>query len=380
MLYKREIDFIKELYGNKEFTPLHEPHFSGNEKKYVLDTIDSTFVSSVGKYVDRFEALMREYTGAKHAIAVVNGTAALHMGLLLSGVKRDDLVITQALSFIATCNAISYIGAEPAFVDINSKTLGMSASALTEFLSNVELKDGKPIHKPTGKRIGACVPMHTFGFPAEIDVIVDLCSKFNIPVIEDAAESIGSKYKGKNTGTFGLIGTYSFNGNKTITCGGGGIIVTDDDELGKLAKHLTTQAKVPHRWEYVHDHIGYNYRCPNLNSALACAQLEQLETFIENKRETAGLYKKFFSEIDHLSFVEEPKNSRSNCWINAVLLKNKNERELFLQETNKNGVMTRPVWTLMHKLDMFKHCFHDGLATSVDIESRLVNIPSSVRK
>lgn len=357
---------------------MHEPRFSGNEKKYVLDTIDSTFVSSVGAYVDLFEKMIREYTGAKHAIAVVNGTAALHMSLILAGVKRNDLVLTQALSFIATCNAISYVGAEPAFIDVDAERLGMSAEALEAFLQQVEVVGGEAIHKPTGKRIAACVPMHTFGFPAEIDKIIALCDRFGIPVIEDAAESLGSTYKGKHTGTFGLLGTYSFNGNKTITCGGGGIIVTNDDALGKMAKHLTTQAKVPHRWEYVHDHIGYNYRCPNLNAALACAQLEQLEDFIANKRNTAEQYKTFFADTD-IRFLTEPADSRSNYWLNAVMLDSAATRDSFLTETNDSGVMTRPVWALMHRLEMFRDCMHDGLKNSIDIESRLVNIPSSVR-
>lgn len=380
MQFKNEIEFIKNLYGNKDFIPLHEPAFLGNEKKYLIETIDSTFVSSVGKFVDQFEEMMRHYTGAKHAIAVVNGTAAIHMSLLLAGVKREDLVITQALSFVATCNAISYIGAKPTFIDVDKNNLSMSVEALEKFLVNVELHDGNPIHAPSGKKIGACVPMHTFGFPAEIDLIKDLCDKYNIPLVEDAAESLGSLYNGRHTGTFGLFGAFSFNGNKTITCGGGGIIVTNDDELGKLAKHLTTQAKVPHRWEYVHDHIGYNYRCPNLNAALACAQLEQLEGFIENKREVANRYKDYFFNNDYIEFIREPEYSRSNNWLNAVLLKNNVQRDLFLQETNDNGVMTRPVWSLMHRLEMFKGCFRDELTNSIDIESRLVNIPSSVRK
>ena len=379
-MHQKVISFIRKTYSTPtDFIPLHEPRFIGNEKKYVMDAIDSTFVSSVGKYVDQFEEMIKKYTGAKHAIAVVNGTAALHMSLILAGVKRDELVITQALSFIATCNAISYIGAEPVFIDIDQKTLGLSAESLKNFLKNVELIDGIAIHKPSGKKVAACIPMHTFGFPVEIDTIIELCNQFNIPVIEDAAESIGSTYKNKHTGTFGLLGTYSFNGNKTITCGGGGIIVTNNDEIGKLAKHLTTQAKVPHRWEYVHDHIGYNYRCPNLNAALACAQLEKLEEFIENKRNTSNEYKDFFSEIDELEYLEEPENSKSNYWLHAVLLKNREERDLFLEKMNDNGVMSRPIWALMNKLPMFKHCIHDGLKNSLEIESRLVNIPSSVR-
>ncbi|MFN9116382.1 MAG: LegC family aminotransferase [Bacteroidota bacterium] len=377
-LYTETVNYIKELYPNKSFIPLHEPKFNGNEKAYLINTIDSTFVSSVGAYVDQFEAMMREYTGAKYAIAVVNGTAALHIALQLAGVKKGDLVITQALSFVATCNAISYLNAEPCFVDVSAKTLGMCPDALKSFLKDVEVVNNTPIHKPTGKRIGACVPMHTFGFPAEIDTLVNLCNQYHIPLVEDAAESIGSTYKGKQTGTFGLLGTYSFNGNKTITCGGGGIIVTNDDKLGPLAKHLTTQAKVPHKWEFVHDHIGYNYRCPNLNAALACAQLEQLNAFIENKRETAKLYENFFANSP-LSFITEPADTVSNYWLNAILTDSKEERDAFLTYTNSNGVMTRPVWTLMHKLTMFAHCIHDDLTNSLDIEARLVNIPSSVR-
>ena len=377
-MYNDVISFIRETCKTpSEFIPLHEPRFVGNEKKYVMDTIDSTFVSSVGKYVDRFEEMMREYTGAKYAIAVVNGTAALHISLILAGVKKHDLVITQALSFIATCNAISYIGAEPAFIDIDPKRLGMSAEALRTFLKDVELFNGDAIHKPTGKKIAACVPMHTFGHPVEIDTIVSLCKEYNIAVVEDAAESLGSTYKGQQTGTFGLLGIYSFNGNKTITCGGGGIVVTNDDELGKMAKHLTTQAKVPHRWEYVHDHIGFNYRCPNLNSALACAQLEQLDCFIKNKRETAKKYSNFFKNST-ITFVEEPANSQSNYWLNAVILPSFEERNAFLTETNDKQVMTRPIWALMHRLDMFKQCIHDELTNSIEIERRLVNIPSSV--
>ena len=378
--FEKEINFIKNHFGNKDFTPLHEPCFSGNEKKYVLETIDSTFVSSVGKFVDLFEDKIKAYTGAKHAIAVVNGTSALHMSLLLAGVEQNNLVITQSLSFIATCNAISYLGAEPAFIDIDRSNLGLSVNALAEFLSEVELKDGKPFHIPTGKKIGACVPMHTFGFPLEIDKIVQLCDEFNIPVIEDAAESLGSIYKGKHTGTFGLFGTYSFNGNKTITCGGGGIIVTNDDKLGILAKHITTQAKIPHRWEYKHDYIGYNYRCPNLNAALACAQIEQLEVFISNKRETSSKYKDLFSESESIEFIIEPQYARSNYWLKAVLLKDTESRDQFLTESNDNGVMTRPVWGLLSKNKMFQNCYKKSLVISEMIESRLVNIPSSVTK
>lgn len=377
MQYQHIIDFIRSQYPNQDFIPLHEPRFRGNEKKYLLDAIDSTYVSSVGPFVDRFEAMMCEITGTRYAVAVVNGTAALHIALKLAGVQPGDLVITQALSFVATCNAISYLSAEPIFVDVDLQHLGMSTNALNRLLQQVELNEsGQAVHVPSGKRIAACVPMHTFGFPVEIDKIVDLCTTFNIPVVEDAAESLGSTYKNQHTGTFGLLGTFSFNGNKTVTCGGGGIIVTNEEHLAKLAKHLTTTAKVPHRWEYYHDQIGYNYRCPNLNAALACAQLEQLNGFIESKRATALAYASFFKETD-ITFIEEAKNSFANHWLNAILLPSKEERDQFLQETNDHKVMTRPVWTLMHKLPAFAHCHHDGLENASYLEERIVNIPSS---
>jgi len=377
MKFQPVIDFVKTLYPNQDFIPLHAPVFNGNERKYVLETIDSTFVSSVGAYVDRFEEMMRAYTGARYAVAMVNGTAALHMAMMLAGVKPGDLVLTQALTFVATCNAISYIGAEPAFVDVDPKTLGMSPASVADFLKDVNMVDGNAVHQPTGKRVAACVPMHTFGFPVAIDELIDVCTPFGIPVVEDAAESIGSLYKGKHTGTFGLLGTYSFNGNKTITCGGGGIIVTNDERLGPLAKHLTTQAKVPHRWEFVHDHIGYNYRCPNLNAALACAQLEQLESFIEDKRKTAAQYRDFFAGQD-ITFVEEQPDTRVNYWLNSILLPSREDRDQFLEETNSNGVMTRPAWKLMNELAMFRNCFSMPLPHSEHIADRLVNIPSSV--
>lgn len=371
------INKIRELYGN-DFIPLHEPRFVGNEKKYLNDCIDSTFVSSVGQYVNDFEQKMKEYTGAKHAIAVVNGTAALHLSLMLAGVNKGDIVVSQALSFVATANAIKYIGATPYFVDVDRQTLGMWPEALQRFFNSVELINGQAVYKPTGQRVAAVVPMHTFGFPAEIDSIIEISNRFNVPVIEDAAESLGSTYKGKHTGTFGLLGTYSFNGNKTITCGGGGIIVTNDDELASKAKHLSTQAKIAHRWEYDHDMLGYNYRCPNLNAALACAQLENLESFIENKRSTAIQYATYFEGTD-IEFVIENSSCRSNYWLNAVLLKNKEDRDLFLTETNDNGVMTRPIWTLLHRLNYLSDALHDNLENSIFIENRLVNIPSSVR-
>lgn len=377
--YNHIIDHIRELHNTPEdFLPLHEPRFLGNERKYVMDCIDSTFVSSVGQYVVDFEEKIKAYTGAKYAIAVVNGTAALHLSLVLAGVKSNDLVVTQALSFVATANAIKYTDATPYFVDVDRETLGMSPKALKNFLEDVEVRDDIPYYIPTGQKVGAVVPMHTFGFPCEIDVIADLCSDYNIPLIEDAAESLGSTYKEKHTGTFGLLGAYSFNGNKTITSGAGGIIVTNDDELGPLAKHLSTQAKKPHKWEYEHDMLGYNYRCPNLNAALACAQLENLEAFIANKRELAEEYKAFF-QAENITFIEEPALSRSNYWLNAILLESREERNAFLQATNDAGVMTRPVWTLLHRLEYLKDAMYDSLENSIYIEDRLVNIPSSVR-
>lgn len=378
MRYNRTIDFIKELYLDKSFIPLHEPKFIGNEKKYVIDAIDSTYVSSVGEYVNKFESMMAEYIGCKYAIAVVNGTAALHMSLLLAGVEPGDLVITQALTFVATANAIKYAGADPLFLDVDLDTLGLSPVAFRKFSKEIDLVNGVAIHKKSGRRIKACLPMHTFGFPCKIDILADICKELNIALIEDAAEAIGSEYMNQKCGSFGLLGTFSFNGNKTITCGGGGIIVTNDDELGPLAKHLTTQAKIPHKWFFNHDYIGYNYRCPNLNAAMACAQLEILERFIQNKRETAEIYEQHFIESE-IEFLKEPVKSKSNYWLNSILLPDLNERDRFLEETNSAGVMTRPIWTLLNKLPMFSACEAGELNTSLAIESRLVNIPSSVR-
>jgi len=379
--FDKIISFIKTIYPDRGFIPLHEPLFVGNERKYVLDAIDSTFVSSVGEYVNRFEKIMAETVGTKYAVAIVNGTAALHISLVLAEVKQEDEVLTQALTFIATANAISYIGAKPVFIDVDKETLGMSPKSLTSFLEKFAEKksDGFTYNKLSGKRIKACVPMHTFGFPCKIDELVAVCEKWNITLIEDAAESIGSYYKGKHTGSFGLIGTFSFNGNKTITCGGGGAIVTNNESIARLAKHLTTQAKIPHAWEFAHDHVGYNYRMPNLNAALACAQIEQLNTFVNNKRDLAMRYAKFFEQENKIEFIREPEDSRANYWLNCILLDNEAERDIFLKTTNENGVMTRPVWKLMNNLTMFNKCQHDGLQVSNLIEKKLVNIPSSVQ-
>ena len=379
-MFESFVQFVRQIFGKPEgFIPLHEPRFTGNEKQYVIDAIDSTFVSSVGRYVDRFEEQIRDYTGASYAIATVNGTASLHIALLLAGVERNDLVLTQPLSFVATSNAIAYTGAEPCFIDVDPNTLSLSPDALAEFLkSQTTIKNGGCYHTDTGKRISACVPMHTFGHPARISELVEICTAHGIPVVEDAAESLGSTYDGQQTGTFGLLGTYSFNGNKTITSGGGGMVVTNDERLGKLAKHLTTQAKVPHRWEFNHDQTGYNYRLPNLNAALACAQMEQLDGFIANKRDLARQYEAFFRDKP-AHFVAQPTHSESNYWLNAILLANRAERDDLLTYTNDQGIMTRPVWTLLSSLPMLRHCLTDGGTNAQHIEDRLVNIPSSVR-
>lgn len=379
-MYKQTIDFIKGWYGGADFVPLSVPKFIGNEKKYLDECIDTTFVSSVGKFVDRFENDMAAYTGAKKAVVCVSGTNALHMAMMLAGVERDDEVLTQALTFIATCNAISYIGARPVFLDVDKSTMGLSPDAVKAWLvKNAEIRDGQCYNKNTGRRVKACVPMHTFGHPVRIEELVDICNEYHIELVEDAAESIGSKYKGKHTGLFGKVGALSFNGNKTITTGGGGMLLFMDEELGALAKHLTTQAKVPHRWEFKHDHIGYNYRMPNINAALGCAQLEHLDEFIADKRETAKAYAEYFKNVDGIEFFTEPENCFSNYWLNVVMLKDREAQQAFLQETNDNGVMTRPIWELMNRLPMFENCEHDCLENTIWFADRVVNIPSSVR-
>ncbi len=379
-MYEKTIKFIKELYGNQEFTPLSVPKFVGNEKKYLYECIDTTFVSSVGKFVDRFENDMAAYTGAKKTVVCVSGTNALHMAMMLVGAERDDEVLTQALTFIATCNAISYIGAHPVFIDVDKSTMGLSPDALKAWLEkNAEIRNRQCYNKHTGHRVKACVPMHTFGHPVRIEEIAAVCAEYYIELVEDAAESIGSKYKGIHTGLFGKVGALSFNGNKTITTGGGGMLLFMDEELGALAKHLTTQAKVPHRWEFRHDHIGYNYRMPNINAALGCAQLEHLDEFIADKRATAAAYADYFKNVDDIDIFTEPADSFSNYWLNAVILKDRDAQQAFLQETNDNGVMTRPIWELMNRLPMFENCEHDSLENTLWFADRVVNIPSSVR-
>ncbi|MBS1488878.1 MAG: LegC family aminotransferase [Bacteroidetes bacterium] len=376
------LTFIREQFRQPEgFIPLHAPYFGGREKQYLNDCIDSTFVSSVGAYVTRFEEMMAGITGAKYAIALVNGTNALHIALLLCGVQREDEVLSQALTFIATANAISYLGAQPVFIDVDRDTLGMSPDALRSFLeTHAERRgDGFSYNKSSGKRLAACVPMHSFGLPCRIDEIEAICSEWNIALVEDAAESLGSYYKGRHTGTFGLVGTFSFNGNKTVTCGGGGALITDNEALARKAKHLTTQAKMPHRWEFRHDEIGYNYRMPNLNAALACAQLEQLDEILKNKRALATAYQGFFADTDP-AFVPELPAAQANYWLNALLFQDRKRRDDFLSYSNDNQVMTRPTWALMTELPMFAHCQHDGLENSKWIADRLVNIPSSFRR
>ena len=377
--YTETIDFIKNQFPTKDFIPLHEPNFSGREKEYVLDTIDSTFVSSVGVFVDKFEIMMAELSKTQKAVAIVNGTSALQVALRLSGVGSGDEVLTQALTFIATINAIIYNGASPVFLDVDLDTMGLSPNAVQAFLEEFgEIRDGVCYNKKTNRKIAACMPMHTFGFPVHLYELITICNKWNIPVVEDAAESIGSEYKGIPTGSFGKLGVFSFNGNKIVTSGGGGAIVTNDIQLGIKAKHLTTTAKVPHPYEYVHDAIGYNFRMPNLNAALACAQLEQLETFIQNKRALALEYNTFF-KAKGINFRMELPNTKANYWLMCLQLENKNDRDFFLKETNENKVMTRPIWQLIFKSPLYSNYQRDSQINAIYLEDRIVNIPSSVR-
>jgi len=381
MKYESTIHFIKQIYKNVDHVLLHAPAFIGNEKKYLDDCIDTTFVSSVGKYVDRFEDAIAKYTGANRAVVCVNGTMALFMALKLCGIKPDEKVITQPLTFIATANAIAYCYAHPVFLDVDEDTMGLSPTKVRLWLErNAAVKSDGCYDKHSGKKIRAVVPMHTFGHPVKIDDFVKLCDEWKLALIEDAAESIGSFYKGRHTGTYGEIGCMSFNGNKTITCGGGGILLFQNKEKGDYAKHITTQAKIPHRWEFKHDAIGYNLRMPNINAALGCAQLECIDTILANKRETSRMYKDFFSNTDDISFFDEPKDCKSNFWLNAVLLRDKRERDIFLAETNDNGIQTRPIWELMNRLPMFISATRGDLATAEMFADRIVNIPSGYRK
>ncbi len=376
-MYKDFLKETKKIFGSG-FVPLHRPIFRGNEKKYLSECINTNYVSSVGKKVKEFEKKIAEFTGSKYAIATVNGTNALHIAIKLAGVKQGDEVITQALTFVATCNAINYAGANPVFVDVDRDTMGLSPYSLKKFLKkNAKKSSDGSYNIFTGKKIKACVPMHTFGFPCRIKQIKKICDEWGIIVIEDAAESLGSYVGKKHTGTFSLASALSFNGNKLITTGGGGMIITNNLKLAKKAKHITTTAKISHAYEFVHNEIGYNFRMPNINAALGCAQLENINNFLLIKKKLAIHWKKFFLKRK-VEFVNEIKGSKPNYWLNALVFKSKKERDSFLKITNKNGVMTRPIWKLMSELRMFTNCQNDGLKNSIWLQDRVVNIPSSV--
>lgn len=373
------IKFIKKLFDSDEILALHQPVFMGNEKKYLNECIDTTFVSSVGKFVDRFENMIKVYTGAKYAIASVNGTAGLHVALKLVGVQRGTEVITQPLTFVATCNAIRYCDANPIFVDVDIDTMGLSPNSLQKFIDEyTEQRNGYCFNKKTGNKISAVLPMHTFGRPCRIKEIADICKEFNLALVEDAAESLGSYYQEQHTGTFGEFGVFSFNGNKVITSGGGGIIVTNDPTLAKKAKHITTTAKLAHPYEFIHDDEAFNYRLPNINAALGCAQMESLDIILDNKRLLAEEYNAFFEEKS-IVFAKALNETKQNHWLNAILLENKSIRDDFLNQTNDAGVMTRPIWRLMNKLKMFNKYHTDDLENALWLEERVVNIPSGAR-
>ncbi len=379
-MFKKIEAFIRETYNcPKAFLPLHEPKFLGNELKYVTEAIESTFVSSVGKFVNQFEESLAEYTGAKRAVAISNGTSALHLAMKIVGVDQSSEVFMQPLSFVATANAAAYLLAKPHFIDVDLDTMSMSPEALKKRIEkSCHFTNNRLINRQSGRQIKACVPMHTFGHAARIDEICEICDYYNIAVIEDAAESLGTTFKNQHTGTFGTLGIYSFNGNKTITSGGGGAIVTNNEKLGTLAKHLSTTAKVPHAWEYKHDNLGYNYRMPNLNAALLCAQMEMLPSFLENKNNTALKYKDFFEDFEDIIYKVAPAHCNSNYWLNAIQLKDNSTKDLFLKEMNENGVMTRPIWQLLNTLPMYDQCPSGDLDTSIFLADRIVNIPSSV--
>jgi perosamine synthetase len=369
------------LPSDQGFIGLHEPYFGGNEWIYVKECLDTRWVSSVGKYVDQFEKQLAEYTGVKRAVAVVNGTAALHVALMLSGVERDDEVLLPALTFVATANAVAYCGAVCHFVDSEEKTLGLDPHKLDDYLKSIaDVRSEGCYNKQTGRRIKAVLPMHTFGHPVDLDPLAQVCQRFKLELIEDAAESLGSFYKGQHTGNWGKLSTLSFNGNKTITTGGGGAILTNDEELGKLVKHITTTAKIPHKWAFYHDQTGFNYRLPNINAALGCAQLEQLPSFLEQKRALAERYREAFAAIKGITFYTEPEFARSNYWLHVLLLDRSyvNQRDALLEATNASGIMTRPAWNLMHTLPMYQACPRMDLSTAERLEARLINIPSSV--
>jgi aminotransferase in exopolysaccharide biosynthesis len=377
-MFESLIRFVRDQYRTNEFIPLHAPVFRGRERELVLDTIDSTFVSSVGAYVDGFEKDMAAFTTSPSAVAVMNGTAALHIALKLADVVPGDLVVTQSLTFVATCNAISYCNAEPLFVDVDRHTLGLSPTALDAWLSeHAMIDDHGDCRTHVGhRRIRACLPMHTFGHPVELDALVAICERWHLILVEDAAESLGSYYKGRHTGNFGRIGVLSFNGNKIMTTGGGGMLLTDE-VIGKRAKHLTTTAKIPHPYEFVHDEVGYNYRMPNLNAALGCAQLEQLPAFLACKRVLAERYIEFFKGSD-LQPIVEPEGCRSNYWLNGVICRDGVQRDALLKLTNDAGVMTRPIWALMTRLPFYTNALCGPMDNAEWLEARVVNLPSSM--
>lgn len=379
-MYEAFARFVRELYGSQDVIPLHAPHFQGNEKRYLEETIDSTFVSSVGEFVNQFEASVAAYTGAKYAISTVNGTAALQVALQLAGVEQNSEVITQSLTFVATNNAIRYCQAAPVFVDIDKATLGLSPSSMQHFLNECcEMRDdGRCWNKTTNRRVAACLPMHTFGFPAALDEIKNICDQHQIALVEDAAESLGSIYKQEHTGLMGITAAISFNGNKIITTGGGGMILTNDESLAMRAKHITTTAKVPHQWDFVHDEIGYNYRLPNLNAALGVAQMESLPEYLANKRETAEAYQQWGREHG-VQFVQEPQDTQVNYWLNTMIVESCSERDALLEQSNADGIMTRPCWTPMHQLEINQDCQATEMKNTDWLFDRLISVPSSVR-
>ncbi|WP_444641669.1 LegC family aminotransferase [Caproiciproducens sp. R1] len=372
---------LKEvLNGAEKPVPLHEPCFRGREWEYVRDCLDSGFVSSVGSYVDRFEEQLAQFTGVKRAVAVVNGTAALYLCLRLAGIGRDDEVLVPALTFVATANAVCYCGAIPHFTDSDPDTLGADPEKLDAYLAKItDQQDGCCRNRITGRPIRAVIAVHTFGHPADLDPLLEVCKKYGLELIEDAAESLGSYYKGVHTGNFGKLSSLSFNGNKIVTTGGGGAVLTNDEELAGLAKHISTTAKLPHQWAFLHDCVGYNFRMPNINAALGCAQLEQLDGFIRKKRALAEKYRQAFADVPGISFFREPSCAKSNYWLNVLLLDREDTalRDRILSETNRQGILTRPAWTLMSELPMFRDCPHMDLSAAESLEQRIINVPSS---
>ncbi len=378
-MFDQTFDFIRQQFANQSSIPLHEPTFCGNEKQYLAECIDSTFVSSVGVFIDKFEQSVADFVGSQHAVAVVNGTQALFVALKSLGVDASCEVLTQSLTFVATANAIHYTGAAPVFLDVDPHTLGLSPVALKEFLQqHTELRNGRRINKSSGRTIAVSLPMHTCGHPCQVDALQTICEESKIYLIEDAAESLGSYTANKHSGTFGNMGIFSFNGNKVITTGGGGMIVTDDDELAQKLRHLTTTAKIPHPWEFIHDEIGYNFRLPNINAALGLAQMEQLPSFLQNKRELATKYRDFFNGSE-IKYLDEPAGSQSNFWLNTILLPTETRKEAFLEQANHQGIGARSLWKPMHLLEMYRHYQRDAQTNAEQIYRQAVNLPSSVR-